>query len=246
MFLLYLDESGDPGRHLDLNRNVIPGSSKWFTLAGIIVDRRAKDKIDADIRRLASSFFPQSNAGTIRLHYQPLIQNAPPYDLLSASGRRCLADGVFGIIRSSPCTLLSVTIDLVRHFDNYKRPVNPKAYAMLIMLERFQDFLASEGSQGTVIYERINQRERKRLKGTMRRLKEILAFRHHVELNSIVGDIRNGDPAEEPILQLADFFAYATQIKYRTNHEKKSRWESIKEKYYNLDGGYFDSGNVHR
>ena len=246
MFLLYIDESGDPGRYLDRIHNAIPGSSRLFTLAGIVVDRQAKDKIDADIRKLASSLFPQSIVDTIKLHYQPLIQNAPPYDSLSTSDRRCLADGMFGIIHDSPCILLSVTVDLANHFTQHKHPINPKAYAMLIMLERFQDLLASEGSQGMVIYERISRKERKKLKGTMKRLKEMLAFRRCVDLNNIVGDIQSGDPLKEPILQLADFFAYATQIMYNTNHKKKRRWESIKEKYYNLDGGYFYSGNVYR
>ena len=80
----------------------------------------------------------------------------------------------------------------------------------------------------------------------MKRLKEMLAFRRCVDLNNIVGDIQSGDPLKETILQLADFFAYATQIMYNTNHKKKRRWESIKEKYYNLNGGYFYSGNVYR
>ena len=161
MFLLYIDESGDPGRYLDRIHNAIPGSSRLFTLAGIIVDRQAKDKIDADIRKLASSFFPQSIVDTIKLHYQPLIQNAPPYDSLSTSDRRCLADGMFEIIHDSPCILLLVTVDLANHFTQHKHPINPKAYAMLIMLERFQDLLASDGSQGMVIYERISRKERK-------------------------------------------------------------------------------------
>ncbi len=246
MFFLYIDESGDPGRYLDANRNPIPGSSERFTLGGIIVDEDARCNMSMDVTALALSFFPQPTVDKTKLHYQQLIQKAPPYDSLSDSGRLHLADGMFGIIRDSPCMLLSVTIDLANHFTQYRHPINPKAYAMLIMLERFQDFLASEGSQGIAIYERISRRERKRLKGTMKRLKEVLAFRRHVELNNIVGDIQSGDPLKEPILQLADFFAYATQIMYNTNYEKKRRWESIKEKYYNLDGGYFYSGNVYR
>ena len=246
MFLLYIDESGDPGRHLDPNQDVIPGSSKLFTPAGIIVDQRAKDKVEADVRSLALSYFSQSVVDTIKRHYQPLIQKAPPYDSLSDSNRRRLADGMFQIIHNSPCRLLSVTINLAEHFKKYDNPINPKAYAMLIMLERFQEFLAAEDSQGTVIYERFHRVERKKLRGVMKRLKGMLAFKHHVELNNIVGDIRDGDPVKEPILQLADFFAYATHSKYKTNDDKKDRWESIKKKYYNLDGGYFGSGNVFR
>ena len=123
-------------------------------------------------------------------------------------------------------------------------PADPKAYAMFLMLERFQDFLASKGSQGTVLYERFNKKERKKVETTMKMLKEQLKSRRYVDLSNIVGNIRNGDPLKEPILQLADFFAYATQIKYRTNDEKKYRWDSIKEKYFKLYSTRLHRGNV--
>ena len=115
------------------------------------------------------------------------------------------------------------------------------------MLERFQDFLASRASQGIVIYERINRTERKRLKGAMKGLKRMQApHSHPAELKNIVGGIRSGDPREESILQLADFFAYATHSRYRSNGTKQDRWKSVKEKYYNPDGGYYRAGIVCR
>lgn len=246
MFFLYIDESGDPGRYLDANHNPILGSSERFTLGSIIVDKNARRNINMDVTALALSFFPQSMLNKTKLHYQQLIQKLPPYDSLSDSDRLHLADGMFKIIRDSPCMLLSVTIDLANHFTQYSYPINPKAYAILIMLERFQDFLMSKGAQGMVIYERISRRERKILKGTMNILKKVQTSKRRVELSNIMGDIQSGDPLEEPILQLADFFAYATQIMYKTNYKKMRRWESIKEKYYNLNGDYFHSGNVYR
>ena len=246
MHFLYIDESGDPGRYLDRNHNVIQGSSELFTLAGIIIDCQVTDEVNNNVRRLASLYFPQSIVDSIKLHYQPLIQNAPPYNSLSGEDRLRLADGIFEIICNSSCTLLSVTIDLKDHFHKYRFPVDPKAYAMLIMLERFQDFLEFRNSQGTVIYERFTRKERKKVETTMKILKELLAFRHYVELNNIIDNIQNGDPLEEPILQLADFFAYATQIKYKTKGEKQCRWKSIKEKYFNLNGGYYYAGLVFR
>ena len=64
---------------------------------------------------------------------------------------------MFEIICNSPCTLLSVTIDLEAHFRRYRYlAAGPKAYAMLIMLERFQDFLTSKGSQGISMWELIS------------------------------------------------------------------------------------------
>ena len=245
-FFLYIDESGDPGRYLDANRNPISGSSEWFTLGGIIVDEETRLNMNMGVIDLALSFFPQSTVDKTKLHYQQLIQKAPPCDSLSDSDRLRLADGMFGIIRNSPCRLLSSAINLEKHFDKYDEPEDPKAYALVLMLERFQDFLASKASQGIVKYERINRTERKRLKGAMKGLKRMLAPSHYVELKNITGDIRSGDPLEEPILQLADFFAYATHVGYRSNWTKQDRWKSVKEKYYNPNGGYYRAGIVCR
>ena len=242
---LYIDESGDPGRYLDLNKKVILNSSKYFTLAGIIIDSQSAATVSNDVRKLALQYFPQSIVDTTKLHYNQLIQNAPPYDSISDEDNLHLADGMFEIICNSSCTLLSVTIDLENHYKKYRLSAeNPKAYAMLIMLERFQDFLESKDSQGAVFYERFNRRERRNIEITMKRLKKMLKSKRYVELNNIIGNIRNGDPLKEPILQLADFFAYATQIMYRTKGEKKRRWDSIKEKYFKFNGAYYDRGNV--
>ena len=246
MFGMYVDESGDPGRPLDQDRNVIHGSSKLFTLAGIIVDGKEKDRIDANVRDLALSFFSESVVNTTKIHCHPLLRRAPPYDALSSLDRHRLEYGMFRIIQDSPCTLLSVTIDLVAHFDKYSFPINPKAYAMLIILERFQSFLEDKNARGIVKYERFNKIERKKLRGTMNRLRQMLALKHYVEIDNIQGDIQNGNPLKDPVLQLADFFAYATQEMYRTNGDRSRRWDSIREKYHNIDSGYYESGCVYR
>ncbi len=162
---MYVDESGDPGRPLDQDRNVIHGSSKLFTLAGIIVDGKEKDRIDTNVRDLALSFFSELVVNTTKIHSHPLLRRAPPYDALSSLDRHHLEDGMFRIIQDSPCTLLSVTIDLVAHFDKYSFPINPKAYAMLIILERFQSSLEDKDTRGIVKYERFNKIERKKLRG---------------------------------------------------------------------------------
>ena len=54
----------------------------------------------------------------------------------------------------------------------------------------------------------------------------------------------NGDPKISPILQLADFFAYAVWIKRTTGNSSQDRWLSIKDKYYQLDSGVYKTGNV--
>lgn len=56
--------------------------------------------------------------------------------------------------------------------------------------------------------------------------------------------MRNGDPKKEPILQLADFFAYATWIRSTTYEKSEDRWLSIKNHYFRLCEGKFKAGNV--
>ncbi len=80
----------------------------------------------------------------------------------------------------------------------------------------------------------------------MNRLRQMLALKHYVEIDNIRGDIQNGNPLKDPVLQLADFFAYATQEMYRTNGDRSRRWDSIREKYHNIDGVYYESGCVYR
>ena len=55
-----------------------------------------------------------------------------------------------------------------------------------------------------------------------------MRFRHYKELSNIRGHVENGDPKTHPILQLVDFFAYATWIKSTTSAKSQDRWQSIK------------------
>ena len=44
--------------------------------------------------------------------------------------------------------LLSVSIDLKKHCKKYLRPVNPIAYGLYLILERFQYFLEDYNGKG--------------------------------------------------------------------------------------------------
>ena len=50
-----------------------------------------------------------------------------------------------------------------------------------------------------VFYEKFNEQEREKVEIPMRMLKELPAFRHHVEPNNIIGNTRNGDPLKTHI-----------------------------------------------
>lgn len=246
MDVLYIDESGDPGRY-DINDITIQNSTKHFTLAGIIVQDRMIGPLNTHVQNLIRQYFDTASLdGKFKLHYYPLAKGRPPYDQLSPKERKCLVDDIFELIRTSQCKLLSATINLEKYFKKDYALENPKAYAMLLMLERFQDFLNMNGSDGSVVYERFNKRERRKIKRAVTALHERLEIKHYKEIDGMLGDIRNGDPTKEHILELADFFAYVTFTKYESKCTKHDKWYSIKEKYFMLDAGYYTAGNILR
>lgn len=205
MYALYIDESGDSGRY-DANDVTKQSSTKHFTLAGIIVQDRAIGPINAHVQNLIRRYFnPASLDDKFKLHYYPLTKGRPPYDQLSPKEGARLASDMFDIIRTSKCALLSVTVNLENYFEKRYPLEDPKAYAMVLMLERFQDFLKLNKSGGSVIYERFNKRERKKIKKTVAALHGRLVIKHYKEIYGMLGNIRNGDPAKEHYWSLRIF-----------------------------------------
>ena len=242
---MYIDESGDIGDYLDKNDQIIEGSSQFFTLAGIIVNEDEKEKVENKTNEIIDKYFDRKSLDkNFKLHYHPLRNKRFPYNKLSDRMRKQLADDVFDIIKEFECILLSVTINLKYYCRKYDIPADPQAYAMLIILERFQDFLEEENREGKVIYERFNKKTRKKVERTILKLRKVSRFRHYKELNNVRGHVENGDPKIHPILQLVDFFAYAVWLKGTTHSRKKDRWDSIKHKYFRFDLDWHKSGNV--
>ena len=224
-YYLYIDESGNTGEYKDKDNPNIDGTSKFFTLAGIIVDRDEQKNMEDKTNNMIDSYFDRESLDkNFKLHYNPLRNKEPPYDQLSDEKRYRLTNDAFNIIKKSDCVLLSVTINLEQHYRKYDNPVNPQAYAMLIMLERFQDFLEEKNGEGKAIYERFNKKTRKKVEYAMEGLRVSLRLRHYKELSNIRGHVENGDPKIHPILQLADFFAYVEWIRRTTDFKKEDRW----------------------
>ena len=101
-------------------------------------------------------------------------------------------------------------------------------------------------SGGSVVYERFNKRERKKLKQAVTAMRKRLGIRHYGEIDGMAGGMHNGDPAKERIQELADFFAYATFTRHESEDRKHDRRDLIKEKYFGLDGNYYTAGNALR
>ena len=244
-YYLYIDESGDMGNYINKNDQIIKGSSQFFTLAGIIVCDDEQKNMEDKTNNMIDRYFDRGSLDkNFKLHYHPLRNKRAPYDQLSDEMRKQLVDDVFNIIKKSDCFLLSVTIDLERYYRKYDNPVNPQAYAMLIMLERFQDFLEEKNGEGKAIYERFNKKTRKKVEYAMEELRVSLRLRHYKELSNIRGHVANGDPKIHPILQLVDFFAYVVSIRRTSNFKKEDRWQSIKHNYFRLNESWYKAGNV--
>ena len=133
MYYLYIDESGDVGDYRDKSDKIIHGSSKYFTLAGIIVEDETRIEFEEEFDRLIYETFDGVDLGSdFKLHYQPLRQKHYPYNQIPDELRWNLSDTIFNWIANGDCWLLSITIDLDKHCK-YKKPADPRAYSLLLL-----------------------------------------------------------------------------------------------------------------
>jgi hypothetical protein len=58
LYYLYIDESGDDGHFVKQESATKGGSSRFFTLAGIIVHEDNVSTFDTALRTIISNFFP--------------------------------------------------------------------------------------------------------------------------------------------------------------------------------------------
>ena len=232
-FFMYVDESGDPGDYRLPNGLVNAGSSRYFTLAGIIVGNPESKRLGRAINSLIKRHFAgMPLPGNFKLHYHQLIHNRPPYDRLPESRRRRLEEEVFGLIKESSLRLLSVTVDLEKYRKKDKAMANPDSYAFLHLWERFQGFLGGERT-GRVIYERLGKNHKVKIKRDVRKLARA-GLGAGTTFQRIRQEIEGGDPVRHPVLQLADFFA-CVGWRRSTSSRGGRWWESIKSRYCKMD-----------
>lgn len=240
MYHLYIDESGDPGDYRDENGNVILRSSKFFTLAGIIVDDEVRKQFHCEYEKIMTTYFTDITLEpNFKLHYNSLRQVLPPFDKLSRNKILNLENDVFKTIFSLDCKLLSVTIDLDKHCNRYSEPIWPTALALLYLLERFHYFLDENQSQGIAIYERFTNTSRDKVRKEWNKLQSNANFPKPTTFPDLES-VHNGDPATEPLLAFVDFFGYLPYMK-KTMEDK---WKTFTSKYYNFQERQFKSGHV--
>lgn len=235
LHLLFIDDCGDDGDYTVTKRRLDGkgGSSKFFTLGGIIVDEKNEMLFSVERSAIVEEFFnpPPQN---FKLHYEELRSKRSPYDQLG-SRVKDLADRVFFTIKKIDCNLISVTIDIEKHCRRYGVPINVRAYTLFLLLERFQYFLEDHGTQGRAIYEKYNSKLRHKIEKIHQWFIEYPNFPKITDFKNIQGIVREGDPLSEHVLQFADFFTYAPYKLCMSNGIQRCRFDEIKHKYYNLD-----------
>jgi hypothetical protein len=245
LYYLYIDESGDHDNYIDLDGGAIGDKSKYFTLGGIIVNEYEKNDFETAHQYLMRKYFKNIQLPeNFKIHYHELRYNWPPYDKIQPNNK-ALADDIFKHIVIYPCNLLSVMINKENHCKAYQHPANVLAFALCLLLERFQHFLKEYSAKGEVIYESYNAKRRKEVIHVHKWLSSLPAYPTPIDITNLVNNVKNGDPSKEPLLQYADFFAFAPFIKNRSDNTKTDRYNQIKHRYYNLDfWAYFQRGNI--
>ena len=247
MYYLYIDESGVEG--LIRQQKQRPLDADWFTAGGIIVNDASIKNFEKTHQLIIENFFESNDINLspdFRLHYHELRQNLSPYNQLTKQQRLNIANNIFNSINSIDCKLLSATINKPHHDGRYDWSVNVRVYTLLFCLERFQYFLEDENENGKTIYEKFSNNLRRKMTDELERLQNIPTFPSFTNLDKIKGKVRTGDPIEEKVLQFSDFFVYAPHIRSVTNYNADIRWRQIKERYYNLNAGWYRSGYVVR
>jgi hypothetical protein len=144
-----------------------------------------------------------------------------------------ISSKVFDSIKEINCFLLSVTIDLQKHYTRYSDPITPISFGLYLILERFQYFLEEfNASKCRVIYERYNDALKQEVSQTHYRLHENPNFPKFTDLSGF--EICYGDPVTEYMLSFADSFAFVPWKKSDSNGEKMDRYRQLRHKYYNL------------
>lgn len=242
MRFLYMDASGDTGWPKPYGSS----TTNFYCLFGISID---PEKYLFDIRKEIDStinkFFPQNPPKELK--YSWLVSGKNEFSKLDKPGRKKLADDVFNIIKKINPTLFGVVIEKKAHYEKYVSPIDPREYALRVMLGRFTKYLERTSELGVAIADSEDKKTIDKL-----RIAE-LGFRKNGivimpsnsnyssrnKLQLLVENILYQDSTFSRAVQLADFGAYALASKYekhkdRRFNEIKPLFDMVNDKCYGL------------
>lgn len=235
MFYLYIDESGhtpefDLVKHTHVNQ-------RYFVLGGIIIHEDEKKNFETQICSIINYYF---NGITLpndfKLHYHDLrFRKKNPYNYLKNLLHVKLADEVFQTIQSYDCSLISCQIDLSYMYNRYIFPIPQRTLALNFMAERFQYFLDAHNDIGKIIHEHVNRNENKKMQTEFGYVYTTTNLPRTTDFSRIDPKVKFAKVKIEQNLQYCDFFAYSVLIRARTQGAAQNRWQSIHNKYFNLN-----------
>jgi len=169
----------------------------------------------------------------MELHYAELIARKGAYGLLTSDQRVALADEVFAITKSVSPTIFAIVVDKLKHYQKYKTPEMPNQLSLRFLATHFSKFLQQNNDYGMMIYDSTQGRSDRFLRDFIARAKKeglVLQtwedpFRTQNKLERVIESIFFIESELSPVVQLADFCAYAVFSKYE--HGKDDRFKEI-------------------
>lgn len=225
MRILYLDGSGDPGRYVQSN-------TKHFVLCGIAAKPKISHELSDSVRDCVRNHFESVGAQPSELHYVDLIQKRYPYNLINPKE---LADDVFDIISKGDISIFAVIINKETHFAKYVTPFPVKEFALDVMTTRFQKYLERVYEYGLMVHDDESNPINKSLIDLFEEFKtKGTAF---IYPENVLDTLFFAKSDNTPMLQLADFCAYAFFSKYE--RDKIERYDQISNRIDTYGEKYF-------
>jgi hypothetical protein len=246
MKFLYLDAAGDPGYPAPYGRS----NTKYYVLAGLSIDPekdwvKCREKLSEIVRK----HFPNKENSPKELHYSDLTSRRKPFDTLSDTGRKMMADEIFDLILELKPVLFAIVVDKLKHRQKYSSPERPNILAIRFMVPRFSRYLKRISDQGILVYDSEERNINKELRNFLFEARDIgvviqpaeLLFYTQNYLDNLIETIFFVESHVSPVVQLADFCAHAIFLKYERG--KTTRFNQIKnlfDSYQNVMYGLIE------
>jgi Protein of unknown function (DUF3800) len=222
MYLLYLDASG----HADFPPPYGRGKDTNYVLAGLAIQHTKWLSAWNGLEVIRRRYFPKIPQALPEVRYGDLINKRGLWATLTDGQRKQVADDIFNLIPTLEPILFAIKVDKIKHFLKYQTSsygVEPsRQLTVRFMVPRFSKFLQRVGENGVMVYDsetvRIDQPLREflfkgRLTGVVLQsnpnFDPTAFFRTQNKLDGLIETIFFVESRVSPMIQLADFCAYA-------------------------------------
>lgn len=205
MYLLYVDESGNPDGAED----------KYFVLGGIAMEEQRPYWLNEQINKLESKFFP--DGGNVEFHAQSITAHAEePWHSMEDKKRKAILEELCEIISESghQVALFGVAIEKTTYRESVGRAFEEICNRFDLFLKRL--YAQGNTQRGLIIFDESRYEAR---------LQTLLS--HYRDTGTRFGKVKNfadvpffADSKSTRLLQLADLVAYAIFRRY----ERSQTW----------------------